>query len=103
MKNSEIHVRKNKPLGLRRAMIIRCTAGTVWITSPGESQDIFLSTGQSHHCQGNGLMLIEGVSEGWIRLEKCEQPALWQRTRTAAGRLWRKMLSRTDRAASVPG
>lgn len=99
----EILVRENQPLHLRHATIIRCTAGTVWITSAGEKQDFFLSTGQSHRCQGRGLTLIEGIGEGRIRLENNEQTTIWLNCRTAVKRLWRKLFSRTGQAASAPG
>ncbi|MCB4361626.1 DUF2917 domain-containing protein [Quatrionicoccus australiensis] len=99
----EIFVQENRPLQLRGAMTIRCTGGTVWITSAGEKRDIFLSTGQSHYSQNDGLTLIEGIGDGWIRLEKNAPAARWQRIRTAARYLWRKLLSRTGRVASGPG
>lgn len=98
----EILVRENQPLHLRHATTIRCTAGTVWITCVGEKRDFFLSTGQSLHNRGNGLTLIEGIGEGWIRLESAGQATIRLDCRTAIRRFWRKLLSRTGRVASAP-
>lgn len=98
----EILVQENLPLHLRHAATIHCTAGMVWITAPGEKQDVFLAAGQSHCSQGHGLTLIEGVGKGWIRLENNEQATVRQGWQSAARQLWRKLFSRTGRVASAP-
>lgn len=100
---TEILVRENRPLRLRRAATVRCTAGTVWITSTGEKRDFFLSSGQSRNCPGNGQTLIEGIGEAWICLEENCRPALGSRIGSAARRLWARLFSRTGRAASATG
>lgn len=100
--SGQIHLRKNRPLRLRPGctMTIHCTAGRVWITTPGEAADIFLETGQSHAVRGYGLTLIEGETEGWIRLEDKKGLSFW---RSLLGGCWKKTISRTDQVASVPG
>lgn len=67
----EICLAENYPLRMKnaRGQCIRCTAGSVWITLAGETVDTILQAGQSHEIQGNGLLLVEGVSSGRIRIE----------------------------------
>ena len=69
--NSELCLRPGQPLGLRGAagLGIRCIAGTVWITSPGEPTDIFLEAGGFHRIRGPGLTLVESLGDGRIGLE----------------------------------
>lgn len=71
LKNSELFLRQGQPVRLQDAdgLAVRCIAGTIWITSPGQSVDIFIEPG-GHHCiQGRGLTLVESVADGRISLE----------------------------------
>lgn len=105
MKSGEILVQEDRPLRLHHAhdTEISCTAGTVWITSAGETTDIILSAGQNHLARGNRLILIEGIGDAWIRLENKERPVFWRQAWAATRRLWQKTISRKDQAASAPG
>ena len=74
----EIRLIDNCPISLRgaRGLRIACTAGTVWITVADEPGDIFLSAGQTHVVQGNGLAIVESIGSGSIRIGKPgKQPA----------------------------
>ncbi len=42
----------------------------VWITVAGQFADIFLTAGQCHQVQGNGLTLVESIGAGSIRIGK---------------------------------
>lgn len=112
--NSELCLRPGQPLGLRGAagLGIRCIAGTVWITSPGEPTDIFLEAGGFHCIQGPGLTLVESLGEGRIGLTWPEHESEGKRWLAAPGRRlkdWAAMLgrkpaiSRTARVASAAG
>lgn len=101
----EILVQEDRPLRLAQARYTRitCVAGCVWITAPSETADIILSPGEHYLCRKKGLTLIEGIGEGWIRLERSLAPTLLQRAVAAAHRLRQGTISRIDRAASAPG
>ncbi len=74
----EICLIDNCPISLRgaRGLRIACTAGTVWITVADELGDTFLSAGQTHVVQGNGLAIVESIGSGSIRIgEPGKQPA----------------------------
>jgi hypothetical protein len=105
MKSGDVLAQENRPLRLYRAhdMKIFCTAGTVWITSAGETTDIFLSAGQNHQARSNRLILIEGIGDAWIRLENKERPVFWRRAWATTRRLWQKMINQKDQVASAPG
>lgn len=86
LNDSEIHLKENSPIRLRNAagQRITCTAGTIWITVAGDTSDIFLTSGETCHVQGDGLALVEAVGAGSILIGRQENfPAL----RTWIGRL----------------
>ena len=70
--SGQIQLAEGHPLSLRGAcgQRIECTTGMVWITVAGQFADIFLSAGQSHQVQGNGLTLVESIGTGSIRIGK---------------------------------
>jgi hypothetical protein len=49
---------------------VRCLHGTIWITVPGEPDDVFLRAGQSYRIPRDGLSLVENVESGSVELEK---------------------------------
>ena len=67
---AELDLVKNHPLRLQdaRGLLITCTSGIVWITVNGEADDIFLSTGEAHTLQRNGLALVESIEQGKVRI-----------------------------------
>lgn len=71
LKSAEIRLDDNHPLSLRSARGLRiiCTSGTLWITTTGESGDIFLAAGEAHRVHSNGLTIIESIGSGKLRLE----------------------------------
>ncbi|MCH2220557.1 MAG: DUF2917 domain-containing protein [Dechloromonas sp.] len=107
--NSELFLRENRPLRVTGASGIRvfCLRGTVWITTTGQTADIFLHDGQWHEIDSAALTLIEGVGEARIRFER---PALvrvaarrWCRLRDEWVKRMRESavrISRTGRVAS---
>lgn len=66
----ELCLVKNHPLRLvgARGLLITCTAGIVWITQDGEADDIFLSLGEQYSLQRDGLVLVESIEHGTIRI-----------------------------------
>lgn len=74
LRSGELCLADNQPVALRQArgLTVRCVSGIVWLTVEGEADDTFLREGQSHHIAGTGLVLLEGIGGGRIRLE---QPA----------------------------
>lgn len=109
--NSELFLSENRPLRVTGAHGIRvcCLQGTVWITTAGRAEDVFLRSGQWHEIDSGALTLIEGVGQAQIRFER---PALVR----VASRRWRRLgdelatglrdslaqISRTGRVASGP-
>lgn len=65
----EIHLFANRPLRLKKALglCVACTSGTIWITTTGDAQDIFLCAGEQYRL-GNNLTLIEAIGSGSILL-----------------------------------
>ena len=71
LRSGEVCLQHNQPVRLNgaRGLRIICTAGTIWITVPGELEDVFLNAGQSYRIGSNQLALIESIVSGKIRLE----------------------------------
>ncbi len=69
--NSELFLTEGRPLRVTGARGIRvcCLQGTVWITTTGRAEDIFLRSGQWHEIDSHALTLIEGVGQAQIRFE----------------------------------
>lgn len=69
--SSELRLSSNKPIRLSRAQGLRihCVSGTIWVTAADLLADIFLTAGESHRIDSQGLVLIESINEGFIRLE----------------------------------
>lgn len=89
--SGEIRLTENRPVSLRdgRGLRIECTAGVVWITLTGQVADIFLTPGQSHRLQGDGLALIEGIGGGSIRLDRpARRPGFMRRLSCLCEALW---------------
>lgn len=58
------------PLRLIRARgrEVTCERGCVWITAPGELDDVFLFPGQAWTIPANGLVLIEAEANAVVTL-----------------------------------
>jgi hypothetical protein len=48
---------------------VACERGCVWITAPGEPDDIFLHAGQRWTIPANGLVLVEAEGSAVVRLD----------------------------------
>lgn len=61
----------NRPLVLRQARgsTLHCVAGQLWLTVEGDADDILLCAGQSWPITRNGLVLVEALGSGSIRLQ----------------------------------
>jgi hypothetical protein len=68
----ELCLYDNKPFRLSAAdgIVVRCVAGKLWITVQGVTEDIHLAAGQGYRIPGCGLVLIESIGNGRMRLEK---------------------------------
>jgi hypothetical protein len=53
---------------------IECLDGTAWITACGEPTDFMLRSGESFEVPNDGLMLIEAVGTGAVRVRLPEAP-----------------------------
>jgi hypothetical protein len=47
---------------------VMCTAGTLWLTQPGDPQDHFLKAGQSFTPNQRGTVLVQGLPCGKARI-----------------------------------
>ncbi|MCC4118710.1 DUF2917 domain-containing protein [Aromatoleum toluclasticum] len=58
------------PLALRDASGLRveCTRGRIWVTVEGQAGDFFLDAGEGMRVFTKGVVLIEGVPHGSVRL-----------------------------------
>ena len=45
---------------------LRVAQGTLWLTTSGQSEDVFLSDGSEYRVPAKGLTLIEAVGEGAV-------------------------------------
>lgn len=51
-----------------RGQRVTCERGCVWITAPGEANDIFLQAGQRWTIPANGLVLVEAEGSAVVTL-----------------------------------
>jgi hypothetical protein len=51
-----------------RGRQVTCERGCVWITAPGEPDDIFLHPGQTWMIPANGLVLVEAEASAVVTL-----------------------------------
>lgn len=68
--NMVIQLADRKVLTVRgaRNTRIECNDGTVWLTIEGQPGDFLLSRGEHLHIHSNGLVLIQGMPYGSIKL-----------------------------------
>lgn len=98
---AEIFLQDNHPVSLRSAMGVHviCTEGIIWITVAGHTEDIFLTAGQSHRLENNGLTLIESIGRGGIRLDTPRRARLFQWTENVPALIGRACRRITGSAA----
>jgi hypothetical protein len=67
---AEYRLTENHPLRIAHAAgrRIECLDGTAWITAYGEHTDFMLRQGQSFTVPNDGLMLIDAVGSGVVRV-----------------------------------
>ncbi|TCV85858.1 DUF2917 domain-containing protein [Sulfurirhabdus autotrophica] len=70
LRNMEIQLAEGKPLAFRgaRNVYLECTEGMVWITAEGQPGDFLLVQGERLRIENNGLVLVQGLPSGAIRL-----------------------------------
>jgi Protein of unknown function (DUF2917) len=56
---------KNKAMTLpqRRAIVIQCCAGFLWLTMAGDVKDYFLCAGESISCQRGRVVVVEAMHD----------------------------------------
>lgn len=66
----ECELEDNRPVRLRNAAGLRldCVEGIAWITFHGEAEDLMLHAGQATVVPNDGLVLMEAVGRGRIRI-----------------------------------
>jgi hypothetical protein len=69
--SNELCLTKSNPIRLTKArgVRIRCVGGRIWITTPDKLADTFLGVGESYWVASQGLVLVESISDGRVRLE----------------------------------
>jgi hypothetical protein len=74
---AEYRLTENHPLRLAHAAghHIECLDGTAWITAYGQQTDFVLRRGQSFEVPNDGLMLVEAVGSGAVRVRLPTPPA----------------------------
>ena len=106
---SELFLYEDKPLRVTGARGVRvcCLKGTVWITTSGQAEDIFLVGGQCYEIDRGALTLIEGVGEAQIRFDRagvvCVATGCWNRLSSELVNVLREsaaLISRTGKVAS---
>lgn len=67
----ELGLSENRPLRMLGAsgVVVHCVSGTIWITTEGQSDDVFLEYGQRYRIDSDKLTLIESIRDGHIRFE----------------------------------
>jgi hypothetical protein len=67
---AEYRLTQDHPLRIAHAAgrWIECLDGTAWITAYGENTDFMLRQGQSFEVPNDGLMLIDAVGSGVVRV-----------------------------------
>lgn len=96
--NGTIQLDEWSPLAFRdaRGLRVECTHGRIWVTVEGQAGDFFLVAGEAILIGSAGLVLIEGVPRGNVRLvAEAPWPIRW------AGRMLRRLYNR--RATRSPG
>ena len=93
LRTGEIHLAANHSIRLTaaRGVLVRCTAGTLWITVSGEATDIFLTPGQAWRIPRNGLCLIESLGEGQLNLKKNSQTPAIKAKLAGFRHFWQKL------------
>lgn len=71
LQTCELCLADDKLVRLRRArgLTVCCTAGRIWLTTAGETEDIILGAGDEHRLGDNGLVLLEAFGGARVRLE----------------------------------
>ena len=72
MAKRELFLQHNRPMRIGTtgaAVMVRCLAGTVWLTSSRQAGDVFLQAGESFTLDGYGLTLVEGLGDARVVLE----------------------------------
>ncbi|MBS1141490.1 MAG: hypothetical protein H6R13_2943 [Proteobacteria bacterium] len=64
----DMELTPDRPLRLRDAggAWVHCLRGTIWITSPGKADDIFLRAGESYRIERRGVSLLESIGNGRV-------------------------------------
>lgn len=69
--SAEVSVEKGELLRLegdRRGMRVQALEGRLWLTQNGDNQDVILEQGQTYRVNRRGLVLIQGMPSGRVRL-----------------------------------
>ncbi|SDA77276.1 MULTISPECIES: DUF2917 domain-containing protein [unclassified Janthinobacterium] len=69
-------LRNERPLRLEkaRAKVIECLSGTAWITAYAQFEDCVLRSGERYTIPNDGLVLVEAVGSGRIRVHGTAAP-----------------------------
>ena len=80
--HTEHELRSERPLRLEKAhaSVIECLSGTAWITAYAQFDDCVLRSGERYTIPNDGLVLVEAVGSGRIRVHATPAPRhAWQR------------------------
>lgn len=76
---TEHDLQRDTPLRLEHASagVIECLEGRAWITAYAEFDDTVLQPGQRYTIPNNGLVLVEAVGSGRIRVHAAAPQRAW--------------------------
>jgi hypothetical protein len=74
--HTDHELRSERPLRLENAhaSVIECLSGTAWITAYAQFEDCLLRSGERYTIPNAGLVLVEAVGSGRIRVHGSAAP-----------------------------
>lgn len=74
--HTDHELRSERPLRLEKAhaRVIECLSGTAWITAYAQFDDCVLRSGERYTIPNDGLVLVEAVGSGRIRVHSMAAP-----------------------------
>ena len=74
--HTDHELRSERPLRLEQAhaSVIECLSGTAWITAYAQFDDCVLRSGERYTIPNDGLVLVEAVGSGRIRVHGSSAP-----------------------------
>lgn len=67
-----ISLEPDRPLAIRRGrgVVIECASGRLWVTEADKTGDVFLDAGERWRVATGGLVVVEALKAGLMRLHR---------------------------------